>query len=224
MRIGITGWRGFIGTHLASRLANPVLFQGDMRNLATVKAFVGECDRIYHLAGKNRAGEGEILANNLVSTGNLVLAVRQSGRNPHLVFASSTKVTTSPSSEYGFTKRAEEMIVLNGVATWTITRIPNTYGVQAKPFYNSVVATFAYQVAHEEEVHMSDPEAEVELAYIDTVVQRLLTPTLRRFDTCRHETLRVRDIYEYLTSRLGEHAKLKRCLDYYKEVKDVSSP
>ena len=42
MRIGITGWRGFIGSHLAKRINNPMLFQGDMQNLDEVKEFVEE--------------------------------------------------------------------------------------------------------------------------------------------------------------------------------------
>jgi len=108
MKIGITGWRGFIGSHLAQRINSPVLFQGDMRNLDAVKEFVGQCDRIYHLAGKNRAGDGEILANNLVATGNLVLATKLLGARTEIVFASSKQVERNPNSEYGMCRLVEE--------------------------------------------------------------------------------------------------------------------
>ena len=108
MKIGITGWRGFIGSHLFKKVPDPILFQGDMRNLAEVKEFVGRCDRIYHLAGKNRAEDGQILANNLVGTGNLVLATRLLGTNPEIVFTSSKQVEWNPNSEYGLCKKIEE--------------------------------------------------------------------------------------------------------------------
>ena len=128
MNIGITGWRGFIGSHLSQRISNPVLFQGNMRDMDAVKQFVGQCDRIYHLAGKNRAeGAGEILANNLVSTGNLVLATKLLGKNVELVFASSKQVEWNPDSEYGMCKMVEESIVRKA-RKWCVFRIPNVYG------------------------------------------------------------------------------------------------
>ena len=99
MKIGITGWRGFIGSHLSARISDPMLFQGDMRDLGAVKKFVGQCDRIYHLAGKNRAEGGQILANNLVGTGNLVLATKLTGTRPEIVFASSRQAEWNPDSE-----------------------------------------------------------------------------------------------------------------------------
>ncbi len=117
MRIGITGWKGFIGSHLSARIDSPVLFRGDMRNLDAVKEFVGQCDRIYHLAGKNRADAGQILANNLVGTGNLVLATKLLGVNPEIVFASSKQVEWNPNAEYGMSKMIEENIVRK-VAKW----------------------------------------------------------------------------------------------------------
>ena len=92
MKIGITGWRGFIGSHLKDKIDNPVLFQGDMRNLDSVKSFVRQCDRIYHIAGKNRSIEGNIIANNLLGTANLVLACRLECVEPEIIFASSNQI------------------------------------------------------------------------------------------------------------------------------------
>ncbi len=218
MRIGITGWRGFIGSHLARRIDNPVFFQGDMRNLADVKEFVGKCDRIYHLAGKNRAEEGQVLANNLVATGNLVLATKLLGKNPEIVFASSKQVEWNPNSEYGMAKQVEESIIRKA-AKWCIFRIPNVYGPGCKPFYNSVVATFCYQLEHREPCTTHQPFATREFAYIDDVVEALMEPVLHQVVGISGEVLSIREVYEYLTSRLGEHEKLKKCLDYYKESK-----
>ena len=220
MKIGITGWRGFIGSHLSQRISDPLLFQGDMRSLADVKTFAWQCDRIYHLSGKNRAEDGQILANNLVSTGNLALAIKLLGNNPEIVFASSKQTEWNPNSEYGLTKLGEENIVKK-VAKWCIFRIPNVYGPGCKPLYNSVVATFCYQIAHGEPCTTHQPAATREFIYIDDLVEALVEPVLYRIIRVPGEVMSVRDVHELLTSRLGEHEKLKKCLDYYKEVKDA---
>ena len=221
MKIGITGWGGFIGSHLSTRIDNPVLFQSDMRDLAAVKQFVGQCDRIYHLAGKNRAEDGQILANNLVGTGNLVLATKLLGHHPEIVFASSKQVEWNPDSEYGMVKLIEESIVRKA-RKWCIFRIPNVYGEGCKPFYNSVVATFCWQLTHGEPC-TAQQLATRKFVYIDDLVGALVDPVMYRVIRVSGEVMSIGEVYEYLTTRLGEHEKLKKCLDYYKEVKDVST-
>jgi len=217
MKIGITGWRGFIGSHLSTHIStNPVLFQGDIRDSGAVKEFVGQCDRIYHLAGKNRAEDGQILANNLVGTGNLVLATKLLGTNPEIVFASSKQVEWNPNSEYGLAKMIEENIVRKA-AKWCIFRIPNVYGEGCKPFYNSVVATFCWQLANREPCTTHQPFATREFVYIDDLVSVLVEPILHRVIGVSGEVMSIREVHEYLTTRLGEHEKLKKCLDWYKE-------
>lgn len=217
MKVGMTGWRGFIGSHLSRRIDNPMLFQGDMRNLGEAKEFVGQCDRIYHLAGKNRAEDGQILANNLVSTGNLVLAAKLLETNPEIVFTSSKQVEWNPNSEYGLTKMIEESIIRKA-SKWCIFRIPNVYGPGCKPFYNSVVATFCYQLAHGEPCTTYTPFATREFVYIADVIDALANPVLHRVVGVSGEAMSIKEVYEYLTTRLGEHEKLKKCLDYYKGV------
>jgi len=194
-----------------------MLFQGDMRDMDTVKNFVGQCDRIYHIAGKNRADEGGILANNLVSTGNLVLAAKLLGKNVEIVFASSRQVEWNPDSEYGMTKMVEESIIRKA-RKWSILRIPNVYGEGCKPFYNSVVATFAYQIAHGESCTIQQPHTTREFVYIDDVVKALMEPLWYQVARVAGEVMSIREVYEYLTARLGEHEKLKKCLDWYKEA------
>ena len=215
MKIGITGWRGFIGSQLSKRIDNPVLFQGDMLNLEEVKEFVWQCGRIYHIAGKNRAENGQILANNLVSTGNLVLATKLLGTNPEIVFTSSKQVEWNPNSEYGLTKMVEETIIRKATK-WSIFRIPNVYGTSCKPFSNSVVATFCYQLAHKEPCTAHQPFATREFVFIDDLVDALTNPLLYRVVGVPGEVMSIREVHEYLNTRLGEHEKLKKCLDYYR--------
>ena len=215
MKIGITGWRGFIGSHLSARISDSVLFQGDMLDLDAVKEFVGQCDRIYHLAGKNRAESGQILANNLVGTGNLVLATKLLGHCPEIVFASSKQVEWNPDSEYGMVKLIEEGTVRKA-RKWCIFRIPNVYGEGCKPFYNSVVATFCWQIAHGEVCTTHQPFATREFVYIEDVVGALVEPVLYRVTKVSGEVMSIQEVYELLTNRLGEHGKLKMTLDWYK--------
>lgn len=214
MKIGVTGWRGFIGSYLMKKIDNPILFQGDLRKLDSVKGFVRNCDRIYHLAGRNIDKEGNIIANNLLATGNLILATKIEKVSPEIIFASSIQAVSNPNSEYGLTKLSEEGIIKKA-NRWCIYRVPNVYGVGGKPFYNGVVATFAYQIAHKEKVNINDPNATREFIYIDDLIGYLLKP---QFGTCiypKGEVMSIGKIYEYLTSKLGEHKNLKRCLDYY---------
>ena len=222
MKIGITGWRGFIGSHLVKRISGALLFPGDMRDLDTVKKFVYSCDRIYHFAGKNRAGDGEILANNLIGTGNLVLATKLTGTNPEIVFASSKQVEWNPDSEYGMVKLIEESIVRKA-RKWCIFRIPNVYGEGCRPNYNSVVATFCWQIANEEPCTTHQPFATRKFVYIDNLVEALAHPILYQVVSIPGEVMSIKEVHEYLTSRLGGHEKLKKCLDYYKGAKDVST-
>ena len=219
MKIGITGWGGFIGSHLARRIDNSVLFQGDMRDLGAVKAFVAKCDRIYHLAGKNRVGDGEILSSNLVGTGNLVLATKLLGVNPEIVFTSSKQVEWNPDSEYGMVKLVEESIIRKA-RRWAIFRVPNVYGEGCKPYYNSVVATFCWQIAHGEPCTIQRSFDTREFMYIEDLVNALLNPLMYQVVRISGEVLSIQDVYELLTTRLGEHEKLNRTLDWYKEDRE----
>ena len=218
MNIGITGWHGFIGSYLKEKIGNPILFQGDLRNLEEVKSFTKGCDRIYHLAGLNRENEGNILANNILSTGNLILSLKLQELNPEIIFLSSRQVEWNPCSEYGLTKLIEESIVKTA-ENKCIFRAPNVYGVGGKPFYNSVVATFAYQVAHGQEVTINDPLATREFVFVEDLVDSLVRYKFykhrRRYICVRGEIMTIGEVYEYLTSRLGEHENLKKSLDYW---------
>jgi UDP-2-acetamido-2,6-beta-L-arabino-hexul-4-ose reductase len=214
VRIGITGWQGFIGSYLKNKIVKPVLFKGNMKNLEEVKIFTRNCDRIYHLAGLNREKEGVILANNLNSTGNLLLASTLEKIEPEIIFLSTQQVDTNPNSEYGFTKIIEEEIVKRA-KNWCVFRAPNVYGPGGKPFYNSVIATFTYQIAHGQQVTIDNATATREFIYIDELVSSLLKPQFNRIIHPEGEILSIGAIYEYLTSKLGAHKNLKKCLDFY---------
>jgi len=221
MRIGITGAFGFIGSHLKKRIINGRAFDGDLKDIRKVREFILKCDRIYHLAGKNREKFGGILRNNIVATANLILAMTVENKFPEIIFASSKQVIWNSNSEYGLTKTLEEEIVKKA-KKWCIYRIPNVYGPGSRPFYNSVVATFCYQVSKGSPLTINDPDTKREFIYIDDLIDELLKP---KFNVCKElhgEVMSVAEIASYLTDRLGYHKNLQKCLEYYKKrIPDV---
>jgi len=219
MKIGITGANGFIGSHLRKRLTDPIIFDGDLKNIEEVRKFIRKCDRIYHLAGKNREKLGDISKNNIVSTSNIVLSMVLETKFPEIVFASSKQVEWNPNSEYGFTKIIEEEIIKK-TQRWCIYRMPNVYGPGGKPFYNSVVATFCYQISRGESVTIHETNAKREFIYIDNLIEELLDPKFNGYLYPEGEAMTINEIYEYLTVKLGEHKGLKMCIDYYKKEVD----
>jgi len=214
MIVGVTGGDGFIGSYFLKKVSNPILFKGDLHDLTCVKEFVSRCDRIYHFAGFNREKEGVILKNNLVATGNIILASKLVSKDVEIIFSSSMQVEWNLDSEYGLTKSFEEEIIKKA-NHWCIFRIPNVYGPGGRPFYNSVVATFAYQISKKEDVMVHNPDERREFIYIDDLTHALLEPKFNEYICPKGEVLTIGQIKEYLTVDLGKHEKLKRCLEYY---------
>lgn len=214
MKIGITGGEGFIGSKLMERIDNPEIFKGDLRNLEETRNFVNVCERIYHLAGKNRDDLGEIIKNNVISTSNIILSMKLENRDPEIILSSSNQVERNSNSEYGMTKAIEEDIIKHS-EKWCIFRIPNVYGPGGRPFYNSVVATFCYQVSRGEPVKINDPSVQREFIFIEDLIDYLLNPEFNKLIYPKGEVMSIGEIHEFLTTRLGEHDKIKQCLDYY---------
>ena len=204
---------------MAKRLDDPILFEGDLTSISDACEFVGDCDRIYHLAGKNREPLGEILKNNILSTSNLILATKANKVDPEIVFASSQQVVWNGDSEYGFTKSAEEEIIKKA-NKWCIFRIPNVYGPGGRPFYNSVIATFCYQLSKGESATIHDPLVRREFIFIDDLVDQLLNPKFNMLNSINGEKMTIGEIHFLLTKGLGMHKKLQKCLQYYKKMEE----
>lgn len=156
--IGITGADGMLGTHVRGYLrafpevtvktANRSTFaNGKLRN------FVDGCDVVIQLAGMNRGDEQEVAQTNIELTRQLIAALEEAGSKAHVLFSSSTHVERD--TLYGQSKREaarllEEWAQKSG-GKFTNVVLPGVFGEGGKPFYNSVVATFCYQLANGEE-------------------------------------------------------------------------
>lgn len=173
----VTGSKGFIGKNLVAtlRLKNDVNILEFSRETPVdqLESLVKEADFIYHLAGVNRPqSENEFEIHNKNLTENIVEILRNNNLKTPLLITSSIQAELDNS--YGKSKKAAEDAVFkwhaeSGAPTY-VYRLPGVFGKWCKPNYNSVVATFCYNIANDLEVQVSDPEKVLTLAYIDDVV------------------------------------------------------
>jgi UDP-2-acetamido-2,6-beta-L-arabino-hexul-4-ose reductase len=174
----VTGANGFVGRNLCLRLAEqgydvvPVTRE---TSEAELRAAVTRSDVLFHLAGANRPPtDAGYMADNRDYAARVADAVAASGRSPLVVLASS--VRAAGDDEYGRSKSAGEdaMLAIAGRATVSGWRLPNLFGKWARPNYNSVVATFAYNLAHGLPLTIHDPAAKLSLLYIDDLIDQWL--------------------------------------------------
>jgi len=115
-----------------------------------LKKFVASCDVIVHLAGMNRGDDAEVAATNIAITEALLAACDATGARPHIIFSSSTHIYRD--TAYGRSKkRCAELLRVwadKNNATFTNLILPNIYGESGRPFYNSAVSTFCFQLAN----------------------------------------------------------------------------
>jgi UDP-2-acetamido-2,6-beta-L-arabino-hexul-4-ose reductase len=134
---------------------------------------VNDVDFVFHLAGVNRPETSEeYVSGNVGFTEKLCGALSQSDKSPPIIFASSIQVERD--NEYGNSKRsAEEQLIRfqkqHDFPVY-ICRLPNVFGKWARPNYNSVVATFCYNVARGKAIRIDDPETVLRLTYIDDLI------------------------------------------------------
>lgn len=181
-KIGITGQNGFIGSHLYntlglfSNLYERVVFSRTFfDNDDLMDKFVSSCDAIVHIAGVNRdADEKKIFEANVWMAEKLASSIARIRSTKHVIFTSSTQEEND--NIYGLSKKAAREILAK-----TITRtggkftgmiIPNVFGPFSTPFYNSVIATFCYQLTHGE-VPKVEIDRELNLIYVSELINEI---------------------------------------------------
>ena len=139
-----------------------------------LKEYLSKSDFVFHLAGVNRPkDEDEFDKGNRGLTEALVgLMV-----NKPIPLLMTSSIQAALDNPYGASKKAAEASVLKlarrGAPVY-IYRLPNVFGKWCRPNYNSVVATFCHNIAHDSEISISDLKAEVSLVYIDDVVSSFI--------------------------------------------------
>lgn len=177
MQIAVTGADGFIGKNLVLRLSERGFHNILKINRETppdeLKSNLLMADFVFHLAGVNRPkNQSEFTRGNTDFTRTVCDILAASEKRATIVFASSKQALMN--NHYGASKLAAEDAVTNyaksAPATAFIFRLTNVFGKWARPNYNSVVATFCYNIANDIDIQVNDPASELELVYIDDVV------------------------------------------------------
>jgi UDP-2-acetamido-2,6-beta-L-arabino-hexul-4-ose reductase len=181
LKIGITGESGFIGNHLKNYLQYKkdefeiIPFEKRFfENAEDLSKFVVQCDVIVHLAAKNRTkgNPNEIYECNVKLVKDLIAVLEKNDHKPHIIFSSSTQETKE--NVYGESKKKGRELLSDWAdksgAIFTGLVIPNVFGPFGEPYYNSVVATFSYQLTHELEPKI-ETDAQLNLIYINDLVE-----------------------------------------------------
>jgi len=176
-KVLITGSEGFVGKNLQVQLRR----RGDIEiipfdkehSLDYLKEAVDKAEFIFHLAGENRPKDpANFMKVNKGLTETLTELVTQTGKKIPIAYTSSIQAELD--NEYGKSKKAAEDVLIShskeANAPVCIFRFPNLFGKWSRPNYNSVVSTFCYNIAHDLEISISDEKKEIELTYIDDVV------------------------------------------------------
>lgn len=181
MRVLITGANGFVGKnlqlHLAERSDVDVLCFTREHKQADLLQLVADADLVFHLAGVNRPQDPvEFQQGNADLTQALCDALAQADKAIPVVYSSSIQATAD--NPYGASKRAAEEALLafaqRSGAPVFIYRLANVFGKWARPNYNSAVATFCHNISQGLPIQINDPNAQINLVYIDDVVASFL--------------------------------------------------
>ena len=182
----ITGSEGFIGKNLVTTLSTFKDISVNTFNRGTdillLTEYLKKADYVIHLAGENRTKDLKNLTINNVDFTSLIcekikVEIQNPNRSIKIIFASS--IQTDLDNPYGRSKlEAERLIkVLSNEKNCIVNifRLPGVFGKWCKPDYNSVVATFCYNVAREIPIRIDDEKTELKLVHIDDVLSNFIS-------------------------------------------------
>ena len=197
MKILVTGAKGFVGKNLCANLRNiqegkdrrfPELsiediFEYDLGNThEQLDTWCADCDFVFNLAGVNRPqNQEEFMQGNFGFASTLLDTLKKHGNRCPVMLSSSQQASLTGrfgNSEYGRSKKAGEDLFLDYSketgARVLIYRFPNLFGKWCRPNYNSAVATFCNAFANDLPYTVNDPSVELELLYIDDLVDEMI--------------------------------------------------
>ena len=192
MNVLITGAKGFVGKNLVANLKNirdgkdrttgldPDLniLEYDLDTDRTLlETYCESADFVFHLAGVNRPkDQSEFMSGNYGFTSTLLAALKKHGNTCPVMLSSSTQAMLD--NPYGHSKKAGEDLLFAYAketgAKVLVYRFPNIFGKWCRPNYNSAVATFCNNIAHDMPITVNDRSVNMTLVYIDDVVSELI--------------------------------------------------
>ncbi len=214
MKILVTGAKGFVGRNLCAQLKN--IRDGKARNYGGITvdevfeydldstpqeldAWCAAADFVFNLAGVNRPKDAaEFMTGNFGFASTLLDTLKKHGNSCPVMLSSSQQASLSGrfgDSEYGRSKKAgEDLFLQYGDQTGArvlVYRFPNLFGKWCRPNYNSAVATFCNAVANDLPYTVNDPSVELELLYIDDLVDEMIACLCGGEHRCEFDALTV---------------------------------
>ena len=197
MNILVTGAKGFVGRNLVAALKNirdgkdrtrgdlvvGEIFEYDIDSTAEqLDEYCAKADFVFNLAGVNRPKDSsEFMAGNFGFASDLLKTLKRHKNKCPVMLSSSIQATLAGrfgNSEYGRSKKAgEELFFEYGRETGArvlVYRFPNLFGKWCRPNYNSAVATFCNNIANDLPIQVNDPNVDMELLYIDDLVEEMI--------------------------------------------------
>ena len=185
MNVLVTGAKGFIGQNLIEqlkRLDNVSIFEFDKDDsFDMIENIISKTDFIFHLAGINRPQEvKEFYKVNSGLTADLINAIQKKNLRIPILITSSIQIEKD--NDYGKSKLEAENILLkynhDNSAPIYIYRLPNVFGKWSRPNYNTVIATWCYNIANGIDIMINDRTSELSLVYIDDVMAEFIKSLL----------------------------------------------
>ena len=193
MNILVTGAKGMVGTALVNNLKNirdgknrtrpgikvDEIYEYDLDSTAEeLDEYCKKADFVFNLAGVNRPeNPKDFMKGNFCFASQLLDNLKKYDNKAPIMLSSSIQATLAGrfgNSEYGQSKKdGEELFFDYAKETWVkvaVYRFPNLMG-HSRPKYNSAVSTFCWAVANDEPFTVNDRSTELELLYIDDLVE-----------------------------------------------------
>jgi len=181
MKILVTGAKGFIGKNMVAELKNlgyTDIYECDRQTTeAELDSYCKSCEFIFNFAGVNRPiDEIEFMQGNYDFLAKMIKMLKKHGN--YCPILQSSSIQANNDNPYGRSKRAAEELLFEYARTTGgevyIYRFPNMFGKWSKPNYNSVIATFCYNIARNIPIQIHNKDTEIKFIYIDDVIEECI--------------------------------------------------